>query len=158
MTPGTHKSVLTAGLLILGLAVWVAVFRPLEPNPPFVASFLRYEGSNVVIQIENKSRSDLVYITYFSLAFGAQQVSGLMKSHESLEVAVRIFPAPTPPSAAAVNVSRIYVVCLRQPSETRLKIKRLLAWIGIRSIAKTWETSIDLLPQKPIGPFARVLA
>ena len=155
MTPGTSKLGLIAVLLVLLLAGWVTVFRQLEPNPPFAASFLRYEGSNVVIQIENKSHSDLIYVTYFtSFAAGAQQVNGLVKSHESLEVTVRVFPSPIPPPASAVSLARINVACQRKPSGIRLKIAWLLTWIGIRSSAEQWETAIDLLPQNPIGPFA----
>src|SRR6185436_3423037 len=56
-----RKLALLAVVTIALVAGLVVLFREPGPDPPFTATFVRYEGNSAVIRITNKSRSELYY-------------------------------------------------------------------------------------------------
>jgi len=135
--------------LVVGLAAGlIAVFGRSVPVI-FDAKILRYEGTNhVVIQIENKSGSDLFYDCYGSNLLVSRE-QGFLTSHEVKQVTIGGLQR-LPPSMT--TVPRIEVVCLRRPSKLEAVTRWLLQSIGIRLRARQSTTLLDLPRENPPLP------
>jgi hypothetical protein len=150
MTLKRKLTISAVGLLVCGVIVALVVKKP-DPGMPFAATFVRYEDSNVLVQIENKSELKLLFGCYYrSLSMNAK---GSLDPREIQEVKIGLgCAAPLRPSGDSITV---LVVEDRITLEHRIQgaLQRVKLAGPIQN--KTWFARIDLPPLDPATNFSK---
>ena len=139
-----------AVLVVIVIAGLLVVFRDSKPDPPFTATFVRYEGSNnAVIRITSKIKTEVHYAwSGDSIALTTSRISkDTLGPFESREVVVDI----------TEDFIRMYghvrVCYFGTPSRIDIVAWRLAKKIGKEGTGTFyWETTVKLPPRNPPMP------